>query len=95
MAEEKYKWGLQLECCGLYIASSNNQERHLMTIALTENLKHGLTNKGKIGVVALDELKFGVVIKDVRVRFGHLDYLISPLSGDGAKWVEHHRVTIK
>lgn len=66
-----------------------------MTIALNDELKHGLTNKGKIGVVALDELKFGVVIKDARVRFGHLDYLISPLSGDGLKWVEHHRVTIK
>ena len=66
-----------------------------MNIVANDDLRSGLTNKGKIGVVALDELKFGVVIKDARVRFGHLDYLISPLNGDGVKWVEHHRVTIK
>lgn len=66
-----------------------------MNIVAPDNLKLGLTNKGKIGTVALDELEFGVVIKDARVRFGHLDYLISPLNGGGLKWVEHHRVTIK
>lgn len=62
---------------------------------INDELKAGLVNKGKIGIVTLDELQFGVIIKDARVRFGHLDYLIAPLSGEGVKWVENHRVTIK
>jgi hypothetical protein len=66
-----------------------------MTIVASEEIKSGLANKGKIGIVTMDELQFGVLIKDSRVRFGHLDYLVSPLTGEGIKWVEHHRVIIK
>lgn len=60
-----------------------------------DDVRSGLNNKGKIGIVAMDELMFGVVIKDARIRFGHLDYLVEPLNGIGQKWVEHHRVEIK
>lgn len=66
-----------------------------MNIIKIDDLNAGLMNKGKIGVVTLDELTFGVVIKDARFRFGHLDYLVEPLNGKGTKWVENHKVEIK
>lgn len=66
-----------------------------MNIITKDDLSTGLDNKGKIGVVTLDELTFGVIIKDARFRFGHLDYLVEPLNGTGTKWVENHKVEIK
>lgn len=66
-----------------------------MNIASKEDLKAELQHKGKIGLVTLDELTFGVVIKDVRFRFGHLDYLVEPLNGTGTKWVENHKVQLR
>jgi hypothetical protein len=66
-----------------------------MTIIQKDEIASGLTNRGKIGIVKLDELTFGVIIKDARQRFGHLDYLIEPLNGSGTQWVENHRVEIK
>jgi len=31
-------------------------------------------------------LRFAVEIRDVRQRFGDLDYLVSPLAGEGETW---------
>jgi len=39
-------------------------------------------------------LTVGVRVKDARVRFGHTDFLVSPLSGSGEVWVESDRVTL-
>jgi hypothetical protein len=34
-------------------------------------------------------------VKDARVRYGHLDLLITPINGSGEKWVERKNVVIK
>jgi hypothetical protein len=44
--------------------------------------------------MAIDTLAFEVEIKDARIRFGRLDFLVSPNSGNGQKWVEQHKVAI-
>lgn len=31
-----------------------------------------------------------VIVRDARVRFGEIDYLIAPVSGYGEKWVAHY-----
>lgn len=48
---------------------------------------------GKTGLMTLDDLTVGVNITDARVRFGHIDLLVEPITGSGEKWVEKHRVT--
>jgi hypothetical protein len=42
----------------------------------------------------MEGLDVGVKIADVRVRFGHIDYLVKPLNGKGEVWVERHRVQV-
>jgi len=39
-------------------------------------------------------LTVGVRVKDARIRFGRMDFLVSPLSGSGEVWVESDRVTL-
>ena len=52
--------------------------------------------KGEVGVVSFEgTLDVGVKIMDVRHRFGHIDYLIRPLNGQGEVWVERHRVKVR
>lgn len=36
-----------------------------------------------------------VTVKDARIRFGHLDYLVEPRSGSGQTWVEADRVDLE
>lgn len=43
---------------------------------------------------ATDNLYVGVVIKDARTRFGHLDLLVSPRDGMGQQWVERKNLNI-
>jgi hypothetical protein len=50
--------------------------------------------KGRKASMAIDTLAFEVEIKDARIRFGRLDFLVSPNSGNGQKWVEQHKVAI-
>lgn len=38
------------------------------------------------------DLTVGVYIKDARVRFGHIDLLVTPIEGSGQTWVEKHRL---
>lgn len=52
------------------------------------------TARGEIGVLSMEGLDVGVKIADVRVRFGHIDYLVKPLNGKGEVWVERHRVQV-
>lgn len=49
--------------------------------------------KNQTATINVDNLCIGVVIKDARMRFGHLDFLVTPILGTGEKWMEHHRVT--
>jgi hypothetical protein len=50
---------------------------------------------GKEGVVFIDELSVGIKIIKERFRYGHYDVLVSPLIGNGEKWVEFHKVKVK
>ena len=47
---------------------------------------------GKTGTVELDGLTFRVTVLEARIRFGHLDFHVTPCDGTGKKWVEAHRV---
>lgn len=48
----------------------------------------------KVGVMTVADLKVKVKVVDARLRFGHLDLLVTPVSGDGKQWVEQHRVDL-
>jgi hypothetical protein len=41
----------------------------------------------------LDGLTVEVTITDARIRFGHLDLLVTPRSGRGQRWFESRRIT--
>jgi hypothetical protein len=49
---------------------------------------------GKIGLMDVDGLNFEVRIAGARVRFGHLDFLVTPVNGAGEKWIESHRIDL-
>jgi hypothetical protein len=51
--------------------------------------------RDKQGVISIDGLQVAVDIKDARVRFGHLDLLVTPTLGAGEKWMESRRVIIR
>lgn len=50
--------------------------------------------RGRTGTVEVDTLNFSVTVVDARIRFGHLDLRVAPVTGTGAKWVEAHRVSL-
>lgn len=54
--------------------------------------------KGRSGTIQVTDkagtLIVGVQVKDARLRFGHLDLLVTPTHGVGEKWVESHKVTL-
>jgi hypothetical protein len=39
-------------------------------------------------------LKYEVTIMDSRVRWGEVDYLITPKAGEGSRWVSNHSLRI-
>lgn len=49
---------------------------------------------GRTGTITLDALTVGVQIKEARVRFGHIDLLVTPINGNGERWVESRRIAI-
>ncbi len=50
--------------------------------------------RDKTGMIAVDDLLVEVKITDARLRFGHLDLLVTPVSGSGERWVEQHRISV-
>lgn len=52
------------------------------------------TYKNRQGVINVDDLKVEVTVEDARMRFGHLDLLVTPVAGSGQRWIEQHRVQI-
>jgi hypothetical protein len=44
--------------------------------------------------VAGTRLRFRVKVTDVRVRFGQIDYCVTPLAGDGETWHDSQNVTL-
>ena len=47
---------------------------------------------GTDGSMQCESLTVKVIIRDVRTRFGHIDFLVEPLNGEGEQWVELHRI---
>lgn len=47
---------------------------------------------GKEGLIHVDELKISVIVRDVRVRWLIVDYLVEPTAGTGKMWVESEKV---
>lgn len=48
----------------------------------------------RTGSITLDGLTVGITVTDARVRFGHLDLLVTPTAGSGQKWIESRRITL-
>lgn len=46
------------------------------------------------GFINMNTLSVGVEIKQARVRYGHIDLLVTPITGTGEKWMEIHKVTL-
>jgi hypothetical protein len=46
---------------------------------------------GCLGAVKIGDFDIHVKILDLRERFGTMDCLITPLCGEGQKWVEFNR----
>lgn len=53
-------------------------------------------NIGAQGLLSITgtALKFAVTILDARARYGHLDYKVSPISGEGETWHASTAITI-
>lgn len=49
---------------------------------------------GRTGTIKMDALTVGVRVKEARVRFGHIDLLVTPVNGWGEKWIESRRVSV-
>jgi hypothetical protein len=49
---------------------------------------------GRTGSLRVGELKIDVRIADARQVWGRLDYLVSPVAGQGAEWVSAERVAL-
>jgi hypothetical protein len=63
--------------------------------ARTKNGKIDLdAYKGKKGQIKENNLTIDVNIVDSRVRYGHLDLRVTPVSGDGEVWVERKNILI-
>jgi hypothetical protein len=50
------------------------------------------TYRNQTGTVSMYGLTVNVSVKDARIRFGHLDLLITPVNGAGEKWMEARRI---
>lgn len=48
----------------------------------------------RTGRMSIDTLSFAVRIIEARTRYGHLDFRVTPVTGEGERWVEQHRVTL-
>lgn len=54
-----------------------------------------LKYKNRLGWLKVElSLTFAVVIIDAREKFGRLDLLVHPRTGDGEKWVSAERVIL-
>lgn len=51
--------------------------------------------RDRVGTLAVDNLTVDVKITDARMRYGHLDLLVTPIAGNGERWVEQHRIELR
>lgn len=50
--------------------------------------------RGQRGSLSTEGMTVDVEIRDARLRFGHLDVLVTPVAGSGERWFERHRVVL-
>lgn len=64
-----------------------------MTICYTNTMKHNTVENakkeiGKIKEFTFNHLTFLMKVKDVRMRIGKLQYLMTPVKGSGEDWIQ-------
>ena len=47
---------------------------------------------GKEGLIHVNELEISVIVRDVRIRWLIVDYLVEPTAGIGKMWVDSENV---
>lgn len=52
------------------------------------------TYVGQTGRFTVNGLTIQIKVQDARVRFGHVDLLLTPVAGNGSRWVESTRVAL-
>ena len=57
-----------------------------------QELKENIGRQGSLTITGTS-LKFAVLILDARSRYGHLDYKVTPIAGEGETW--HASTAIK
>ena len=58
-----------------------------------QELKENIGKQGLLSVTGT-VLKFSITILDARSRYGHLDYKVTPIAGDGETWHASTAITI-
>jgi hypothetical protein len=58
-----------------------------------EELKQNIGKTGTL-IVSGSPLRFAVLILDARSRYGHLDYKVTPISGEGETWHADSNITV-
>ena len=62
------------------------------------NISQGFTARelaqyiGKTGSYRIGDLSVNVEVLDARVSWGQIQYLNTPVSGEGSRWVQEHLV---
>lgn len=51
--------------------------------------------RGRLADLEVDDLSVGVNITDARESFGRIDVYVTPIEGQGSKWVDSKRVTLR
>jgi hypothetical protein len=50
---------------------------------------------GKVAVLRVDGFRVHVRLLDARLHWGRIDYLVTPVDGDGERWVSAERLLIQ
>ena len=58
-----------------------------------QELKENIGKQGLLSVTGT-ALKFSITILDARSRYGHLDYKVTPIAGDGETWHASTAITL-
>lgn len=72
------------------------QPQKVITYARTpDGLVDTNAYKGLKGTISIKNLQVDVIINDARIRYGHLDLFVAPVSGTGTMWVERKNIDIE
>lgn len=62
---------------------------------MEKELRKLIGKKGAAFIYVELSMRVQVTIQDVRSAFGRIDALVTPVAGDGQKWVSSDRFTFK